>query len=105
MGRSHFQLNTTPTIVKSKNLAIHGEFTLLTVTDGRKVGLNPINIRGVVVDFVEMYLVRYRHYQVTSATRTRLLNCPSQIAVLQCPQLCLKHHPIPSFSSTASEGS
>jgi hypothetical protein len=53
-GRSHFQLNTTSTIVKSKNLAIHGELTLLTVTDVRKVGLNPINIRGVVVDFVEM---------------------------------------------------
>ena len=68
MGRLHFQLNITPIIVKLKNLAIHGEFTLLTVTDGGKLGLNPINIRGVVVDFVEMYLVRYRHYQVTSAT-------------------------------------
>jgi hypothetical protein len=53
-GRSHFQLNTTLTIVKLKNPAIHGEFTLLTVTDKRKVDLNPINIRGVVVDFAEM---------------------------------------------------
>jgi hypothetical protein len=53
-GRSHFQLNTTPIMVRPKNPAIHGEFTLLTVTDGRKVGSNPINICGVVVDFAEV---------------------------------------------------
>jgi hypothetical protein len=53
-GRSHFKLNTTPIMVKPKNPAIPGEFTLLTVTDGRKVGSNPINICGVVVDFAEV---------------------------------------------------
>ena len=41
-------------MVKQKNPASHGEFALLTVTNGRKVGPNPINIRGVVVDFAEV---------------------------------------------------
>jgi hypothetical protein len=33
---------------------MHGEFILLTVRDGRKVALNPINIRGVIVDFADV---------------------------------------------------
>jgi hypothetical protein len=41
-------------MVKLKNTAIHGEFILRTVTDGRKIGPNPINIRGMIVDFAEV---------------------------------------------------
>jgi hypothetical protein len=41
-------------MAKSKNLTVHNKFTLLTATNGRKVGPNPINIRGVIVEFTEM---------------------------------------------------
>jgi hypothetical protein len=40
-------------MVKLKNPAIHGEFILLTVINGRKVGPNPINIRDVIVEFAK----------------------------------------------------
>jgi hypothetical protein len=41
-------------MVKLKNLAIHGEFILLTAINERKVGPNLINIRDVIVEFAEM---------------------------------------------------